>query len=334
MHLRVGTVVLNVSGISYNIYNFIATTNAGAHMPKPPKSVRSLSIYEATIQRLGSFRIAHALPSTPAELLALGFDEHPAEGKSLIPIPVGPFSTFNANGREIVRRDLPKVSQSRMVWSTWNDWHGNPHSGMQIRSQNVYQKELVPPPEEYLTVMQGEAGLVLASRVLARTVDDESKLVHVINLFLELFGDLKITSADLKANQSLAVKRLNWRVLPPGEYPFERAKRELNQFLSQVDESVRPVVESRIMSVTQYKPDFVAVGVGGFREYVVFGFQSKNIYVLESPTLGNATYVFKNNWTAVSALSKKEILEGALHEARLVHNHRWTGLLRQAITGK
>lgn len=303
-------------------------------MPKQPKSVRSLSIYEATIQRLGSFRITHALPSTPSELLALGFDAHPAEGDSLIPIPVGQFSAFNANGREIVRRDLAKISQYRMVWSTWNDWHGNPHSGTKIRSQQVYKKELVPPPEEYLTVMRGEAGLVLASRVLDRTVDDDTKLIHVINLFLELFGDLQITSVDLKANNSLVVKRLNWRILPPGEYPFERAKRELNQFLSQVDESVRPVVESRIRSITQYKPDFVAVGVGGFREYVVFGFQSKNIYVLESPTLGNATYVFQNNWTEVSALSKKEILEGALHVARLVHNRRWTASLRQAITGK
>jgi len=303
-------------------------------MPKPPKSVRSLAIYEATIQRLGAFRVAHALPTDTAILRALGFDDSPTEGESLIPIPVGPASTFNANGREIVRRDLPKVSQSRMVWSTWNDWHGNPHSGMQIRSQQVYQKDLVPPPEEYITVMQGESGPVLASRSLNRSVDDDEKIIHIINLFLELFGDLEITSVDLKSARSLIVKRLNWRVLPPGEFPFERAKKELADFLDQVEENVRPVVQSRIRSVTQYKPDFVAVGVGGFHEYVVFGFQSKNIYVLESPTLGNATYVFKNDWADVSALSKKEILDGALHEARLVHNNRWTGALRQAITGK
>jgi len=276
----------------------------------------------------------HALPTDPTRLRALGFDDAPTDGESLIPSPVGPFSTFNANGREIVRRDLPKVSQSRMVWSTWNDWHGNPHSGMQIRSQQVYQRELVPPPEEYLTVMQGESGPVVASRSLDKSVDDDEKIVHVINLLLELFGDLEITSVDLKSTRSLVVKRLNWRVLPPGEFPFERAKKELAEFLDRVEENVRPVVQSRIRSVTQYKPDFVAVGVGGFREYVVFGFQSKNIYVLESPTLGNATYVFKNNWAEVSALSKKEILDGALHEARLVHNHRWTGALRQAITGK
>jgi hypothetical protein len=299
-----------------------------------PKSVRSLSIYEATIQRLGTFRIVQALSIDLEALRTLGFDIQPVEGESIIPSPVGPFSSFNANGRENIRRDLPKVSQSRMVWSTWNDWHGNQHSGMQIRSQQVYQKELVPPPEEYLTVMQAESGLVVASRALSKTTDNDEKIIHVVNLFLELFGTLEITSVDLKSAKSLVVKRLNWRVLPPGEFPFERAKKELAEYLERVEENVRPVVQSRIRSVTQYKPDFVAVGVGGFREYVVFGFQSKGIYVLESPTLGNATYVFKNNWAQVSALSKKEILEGALHEARLIHNNRWTGALRQAITGK
>ncbi len=303
-------------------------------MPKSSKSVRSLSIYESTIQRLGTFRIVHALPTDLRGFRELGFDDLPTEGESIIPSPAGPASTFNANGREIVRKDLPKISQSRMVWSTWNDWHGNPHSGMQIRSQQVYQRELVPPPEEYLTIMRGESGPVVASRFLDRSVDGEEEIIHVINLFLELFGSLEITSVDLKSSRSLVVKRLNWRVLPPGEFPFERAKSELADFLDRVEERVRPVVQSRIESVTQYKPDFVAVGVGGFREYVVFGFQSRNIYVLESPTLGNATYVFKNNWAELSVLSKKEILDGALHEARLVHNHRWAGALRQAVTGR
>ena len=302
-------------------------------MPKPLKSVRSLSVYEKTIKRFGVFRIAHALPIDVAQLRSLGFDDIPSIGESLIPIPAGPASTFNANGRQITLRDQPKVSQTRMVWSTWNDWHGNSHSGIQIRSQEVYQRELVTPPEEYLTVMQGESGLVLASRSLDKSIDDDEKIIHIINLFLELFGGLKITSVDLKTASSLVVKRLNWRVLPPGEYPFSRAMRELSDFLETVDENVRPVVQFRIESITQHKPDFVAVGVGGFREYVVFGFQSRNIYVLESPRLGNATYIFKSNWVELSALSKKEILEGSLCDGRLVHSKRWVRALRQVIIG-
>lgn len=302
-------------------------------MPKHPKSVRSLSIYEQTIKRLGEFKIVRCLPNDLEQLRELGFDNPPAEGDSRIPPPVGPVSTFNADGRDVKEKDLPKVSQSRMVWATTRDWQGNLHSGMQFRTQQVYQKKRIPPPEEYFTVLQSDSGPVLASRSLSTSADDDEKIIHVINLFLEIFGSLEITSVDLKSPESLVVKRLNWRVLPPGEFPFERAKVELAEFLERVDDNVRPVIQSRIKSVTQYKPDFVAVGVGGFREYVVFGFQSKDIYVLESPALGNATYVFKRNWAELASRSKKEILDGALHEARLVHNRKWAEALRQVISG-
>jgi hypothetical protein len=293
-----------------------------------------LSLYERAIRRLERFRIVSPAPLSVEDWLELGFDTSPTEGDAVIPTPVGPVSTFNASGREIVRRDLPKVSQSRMVWSSWKDWHGNPHSGLQIRSQDVYQRDLVPPPEEYISVLRSGTELVISSRPMDVAVDEEGAIVHVINLFLELFGEVSITSADPKSSASLAVKRLNWRVLPPGEYPFARAKEELKEFFRHLQEGVREVVESRIRSVTQYNPDFIAVGVGGFREYVVFGFRTRGVYVLESPTLGNATYVFKNDWSQLSSLSKKQILDGSLHEARLIHNHRWTGALRQAIVGK
>ena len=73
-------------------------------MPKQQKSVRSLSIYEPTIQRLGEFRVVHPLPEDPERLRELGFDGNPADGESIVPSQVGPISTFNANGREIVRK--------------------------------------------------------------------------------------------------------------------------------------------------------------------------------------------------------------------------------------
>lgn len=302
-------------------------------MAKKPNSIRSLSIYERDIERLGSFRVVHQLSVAQQELERIGFVSQPCEGDLIVPKAVGPYTTFNTSGRQIVRRDLPKVSQSRMVWSTWKDWHGNPHSGMQIRSQQVYERELVPPPEETLTVVASEEALYLVSRPLSRQTDEDAAIVHVINLFLEIFGGLKLTTVDLKAPSTLVTRRLAWRVLPPGEYPFEKARGALQQFIDHVDEVERPVVVERIRSVTQHKPDFIAVGVGGFSDYVVFGFQKRGIYVLESPALGNATYIFNNNWEELSVLTKKEILEGKLHQARLIHNHRWLGALRNAIVG-
>lgn len=300
-------------------------------MAKKPNSIRTLSIYERDIERLGTFRVVQPLPATQSELERVGFLTEPTAGEFIVPKAIGPHTTFNTSGRQIVRKDLPKVSQSRMVWSTWKDWHGNPHSGMQIRSQKVYERELIPPPEEALTVAVGNEGAYLVSRPLSRSTDSDADIIHVINLFLEIFGSLKLATVDLQAPSILITKRLAWRVLPPGEYPFDKAHGALQQFIEQVNESERPVVVERIKSVTQHKPDFIAVGVGGFSDYVVFGFQKRGIYVLESPALGNATYIFNNNWEELSVLTKKEILEGKLHQARLIHNHRWRGALRSAI---
>ena len=37
----------------------------------------------------------------------------------------------------------------------------------------------------------------------------------------------------------------------------------------------------------------------------------------------NATYLFGRDWEMLSKLSKAEILDGKLQEARLIHNDNW-----------
>lgn len=295
------------------------------------KHVRSLSIYETAIRRLGEFRVVfRVLDST--DLKSLGFSDEPKEGDSVVPTPVGKYSEFNANGKQIVRKDLPKVRKTFMVWRTWNDWHGNPHSGTQYPTRDVYQKALIPPPSEYLTLYTGESGAVLSSRPLSITTDSEEAIVHVLNLYLELFGCLELVKPDFESGTALSIRRLHWKVLPPGPYPFARAQSELSEFIGKLPDEHRQVVRERIKGITQHTPDFIALGVGGFCDYMVFGFPSKDIYILESPALGNATYVFKGNWEGLSMRSKKEILDGSLHEARVIHNSRWKSGIRQVIT--
>ena len=296
-----------------------------------PKSVRSLSIYEDAIRRLGTFRVVHPLLSDGDALRELGFEASPALGDSVLPSAVGRVSEFNANGKEIIRNDLPKEPRTYSSWRTWQDWHGNEHSGINIRTIQAYPRELVVPPSEYITVLGGQTGTFLCSRPLSTKTDSEEAIVHVINLFLELFADLKIVNPDLEVATSVTVHRLNWKVLPPGPYPFARAMSGLQEFMSFLPEEVRPLVHDRIRSITQYVPDFIAVGIGGFKDYVVFGFPSTGKFVFESPALGNATYVFKNNWQALSLMSKKQILDGSLQEARLIHNHRWRSAIKEAI---
>lgn len=44
----------------------------------------------------------------PEKLVEIGFGVSPEEGLSIIPSVIGKFTSFNANGKEILRPDLPK----------------------------------------------------------------------------------------------------------------------------------------------------------------------------------------------------------------------------------
>lgn len=287
------------------------------------KSVRSLAKYETLLRKFHSCRLAVSLPIDHSFISLLGLDSQPVVGDSFVPAAIGKATDFNANGRIVIRKDLPKVNETRSSWRRWEDWHGQEHSGIQIRSYEVYPRELVSPPSEYLTVLPAPGGLALCSRKITFTEESSEKILHIVNLFLEIFGNFQVFDDAVELSAATVVKRLNWKLLPPGKYPFARTKEALSGFLATLAESDRPVVEDRIKAITKFEPDFLAIGLGGFKDYVVFGFTNKDRYVLESPRLGNATYVFDKNWPELSTKTKKEILDGSLHEARVIHGHRW-----------
>lgn len=291
------------------------------------KQLRTLSVYRKLIGRQAEFRLIS--PSLTAQLAEkLGFDGPPAEGDSILPIAIGPGTRFNAHGKEIVRRDLPMETRSMMIHTSWQDWHGQTHYGTQTRDYEAYPREMIPPPEEFLTAMRKGDQIVVASRVISRD-EDEAGIVNMLNVFLECFPSFEIVQPDL--TEPTEIRKLNWKILPPGQYPFERARTALEDYLLRLSEDDRATATDRIRAITRYEPDFVAVGVGGFSDYVVFGFAVSSRYVLESPNTGNATYIFKDDWESISRLSKREILLENRQEARLIHNARWHKAVGEVI---
>ncbi|MDP9141715.1 MAG: hypothetical protein M3O62_13085 [Pseudomonadota bacterium] len=265
-------------------------------------------------------------------LSMLGLKSQPAEGDQILPGTMGRFTNFNANGKVIVRKDLPKVPESFMVWRRWNDWHGNPHSGVQYRTMDIYHRQRIPAPFEYLTAVSTADGMLFSSRVLSIDDDLEENIVHVLNVFLEIFQTLTISPIDLQVQSAVNVRKLHWKILPPGQHPFDLSRKEVSDFVQTIGAEHRTIVEHRIEHIAQHKPDFLAIGVGGFSDYIVFGFNARALYVLESPALGNATYVFQNDWETISQLTKKQVISEGLHHARIVHNRAWARGLRQVLT--
>lgn len=292
-----------------------------------PKQVRSLSIYRKLIEQTPTVRLLS--PPLTTELAArIGFDNFPTPGDTIMPAVVGRATNFNANGREITRRDLPMEKRSRMIHTSWKDWHGQDFHGTQSRSYQAYPRDLIPPPNEDLIVVRKGADLVVTSRIIGQN-EPEAVIVAVINIFLEIFSSFEIVKPDL--TDSVTVKRMAWKILPPGQYPFDRAKPEIDEYLKRLTDNDREVITERIRIITRHKPDFIAIGLGGFNDYVVFGFTDRQRYVFESPNAGNATYVFRDDWRSISNLTKREILLGGLQEERLVHNNRWAKAINDLI---
>lgn len=49
----------------------------------------------------------------------------------------------------------------------------------------------------------------------------------------------------------------------------------------------------------------------------------RNLFVLESIFLDNATYVFGSDRETISQLSKAEIISGGFQKDRIAHDRRW-----------
>lgn len=299
-------------------------------------SIRVLSEpFKKTLLSLGSARIAVPISDIPEGLAeSLGFSPV-VEGISSIPAIVGKYSEFNANGRLIARTDLPKEMRHFQMYGTHRDWGGGIHQNLQTRSRMVYQRELVPPPNEYLTVAKGPNGLWITSRSFlydeTAAAESDDAVVHLINLFLELFQKFDFVGNDLVAPAAKVVK-VNWKVLPVGKYPFKRVMSELTGLVNLLEDNERPVIEYRLKAISEFSPDFMAVGSGGFADYVVLGFTKTGLFILESPKLGNATYAFLDGWEQFSQLTKRDILTGAHNHARIVHNKKWPEAIRKLIT--
>ena len=131
--------------------------------------------------------------------------------------------------------------------------------------------------------------------------------------------------------QSVAVRRLNWNVLPKGRQPWSVVKGHLTgKMLTQRPKTYAAVMD-RFEKIHGLDPDFLAYGSGGYKGYLVFGFEAKGVYVLESQHTNNAIYVFDKDWEVLSRLTKAEILGNNLQKDRIIHKPDWLNKLRQAL---
>ncbi|SRR6266568_42833 len=296
------------------------------------KSVRSLVKLISNVGKVDDIRLAcDVTNATSDKWISIGFDPILEVGQSLIPACIGRVTAFNANGQEIVRKDLPMKPQPRSFYTTWQDWHHKEHSGIQTRYIDMYPRECVPAPSESLHVVEMNGRMLIATRETTLADENEVGNLHLANFMLECFGEFEAVDVTSGLTVGAKLKRLQWDILPPGEYPWARTKELIGAITGTLNKSDKEVVESRLRAIARYEPDFLATGRGGFSGYFVHGFSKRGIYVLESIHLDNATYIFKDNWEEFSRLTKNQIINGEIPHRRLVHDKAWLVQLRASM---
>lgn len=270
-------------------------------------------------------------------LVKAGFTDELSVGESVLPLAAfGPVSRHNAEGKYKVHRDRPMETAYRVVEWTWQEWHG-PYREERSDFVDVpyqrYPRTFIPPPSVEMRIATTlEEQRVVVSPPVAYIDENEELLRHTINLYLEMFRECSIFTENLDQMIRVPVKRLNWRILPPGRWPWSKLRKEVEPLIKQAPGGNQVVIRHRVEVINSYGPDFVAVGQAGFLGYFGFGFTERNLFVFESIYTGNATYVFDERWEELSKLTKAEILSENLQTDRIIHRSRWDDRVRALLS--
>ncbi|WP_440958924.1 hypothetical protein ACFELO_02100 [Oceanicaulis sp. LC35] len=254
------------------------------------------------------------------------------EGVTFLPRAMGAVSRFNARGKFNIRRDLPKEQRyTHTIRWTWKERHGRHETVEREETKDIYRlcypRELIEAPSIELSVMPEADGYRLVSPPIPWKQTDQDDLLHVTNLFLELFGAVLLAPQDVGKKSIPNPKRVNWRMLPSGEYPWEVIRGHVESLTRRrAKRSQDPILE-RQEYLAQFKPSETFVGQGGFREYIAYVFKDRGLVVLEAIEFGNAVYVFGEDWERLSQLTKREIIHGNYAIERIPHTEGWRGRL-------
>jgi hypothetical protein len=260
------------------------------------------------------------------KLIRLGFSPTPQHGDTILPKPAGSVSRFNSEGKFIIHRHLPKEPRYiRTIHWSWKEWHGKDYierEDFKDIYKDCYPRDSIDPPSEELTYVD-QPHPAVASRTLIKSKETAEQVMHVINLFLEFFGQCDLVDIALAKLPNPKAKKANWQFLPPGKHPWTTLQGHLAGKLGRVSDSTLKVILDRHHTIINHAPTEIVTGVGGFYDYMAYVFEDHDIVVLDSIRYGNAVYVLGSDWEAASQLTKAEIINGQLAVARIIHSQGW-----------
>jgi hypothetical protein len=261
---------------------------------------------------------------------------------SVVPDPSwGRYSESNANGHEIVRRDLPMTTKTYSFDApNYGDWSNGSHEVSWNKA--VYQREFVPPAENEIGIeLVGEEGNGADKVYVFRFAIDQpltigakgykDDLFRLLNLLQENVGAADVFPSDAKLEDYLRTIYVNWEILPPGERDKNIAK--IRASVSRTDEETLKRIADRYDFFEKMKPEALIQGNGGFKRYFGAKF-SDELVAFENMDYGNAVYVMRENWKEASKRTKQELLASGREGKdffRVIHGKGWKKQVRSII---
>lgn len=258
-----------------------------------------------------------------AKISRWGFSQPPQDGETILPAAWGPSSRFNAEGRWQVHKSFPKEERYiRTISWSWKDWQGKSYEEFKDITRLCYPRTLISPPAEEITYRKIGSEAYLISRMFNNVPADHESIRSAANVLLEMCGECELVQGNMAKFPTVKMKRVAWKILPPGKSLWNTLSTHLTDHLKASSATMKVILD-RQKTIMSYYPDDLYIGAGGFSDYIAYDFKAHGLVVLECVRKGNAIYIFDNNWTAFSQLSKSEIIQHAHHHARIVHSNGW-----------
>jgi len=290
------------------------------------KRIRNLKPYIGFIKKGSKVMLGVKDIERYKEILKkVGFTDNLEVGESVLPSgSCGSVSNFNAEGKYIKHKDQPMETAYRIIEWHWKQWNGPYDKVERSRLVDVsykrYPRTFIPPPGIEITLYKKTNNeIVLVGPIIEYSEKHISYFTHIVNLFLEIFGECHFFTENFDEFIKSPIHRLNWKILPPGPIPWSKLKQEITPLIKLSPKENQPIIEYRLKTISNYKPDFTAIGEAGFRGYIILGFNSKKVFMCESLYYGNATYIFNEQWESLSKKTKAEILGKNLQDDRIIH---------------
>lgn len=302
------------------------------------KYIHNVSNYLGLVEDGAAFRVVVQLKEKERDkvLQRVGFPLPVSSGDAILPSPIGPVSRFNAEGRWYPLKDEPKESRYvRTVRWRWKQWRGRDEYDEMEDERDIhrdcYVRDFIPPPAVEITYVVHEGKHFVISPILIKEARYYENIRHVINLFLELFGECELMHENLAPFIAIQTHRVNWKMLPEGEYPWTKVETHLRGMIRRNSQDVQDMILDRQKTICEYGAKKCYVGLGGFSDYIAYLFEDRNLVVLESIRKDNAIYVFGKNWRDFSKLSKAEVLSNNFHQQRIIHTKEWKEKLKALL---